>query len=173
MSKLYKYLPFNIKVKTIYDKVAILHSVNNNGYVDLLFENNVDSTGNQVTPILRPFEDLLKYIPATEAAAKLLGVKEDEMLYPLSVYFIYMQRDKDYAFWIERDKETTKQFPYIFKENKYLAGYYSSGNRHFNKYLVSEFVNFSPKTYEKGLDILRALHFNLDFEEGEYIIKTD
>lgn len=188
MNKLYKYLPFNIdcvwgsnndkyyQKDSVYSLTEIMFDSNLHD-----FEEFVDYLqDNKVKPILRPFEDLIAKLPLTKAAAKMISMKEGEVLNSLEMMFRYNNKLVGFEFQnvnavkvkdgfvidlntetnyvkIEIDVELDSNFnlginsyAYQKKENHRIANCYYTIN-------------------SNCLDFLRAMHFNLDFEEGEYI----
>lgn len=135
MNKLYKYLPFDIKLCKYYKNLLTgelipYHRDLNSGYysTESILNGNLDG----YKPILRPFEDLTKELPLTKAAAEMIGMKEGDLikcidkcsldtfttwqhsLIEISVMF--------YNFKIEKDLDFLRamHFAVDFKEDEYI-----------------------------------------------------
>jgi hypothetical protein len=87
MNKLYKYLPFGIQ--------GMLNEVNKAELIGINYyqEKLILKSGwsfeeveyDEFKPILRPFEDLIKELPLTKAAAEMIGLKESELVIPIDL----------------------------------------------------------------------------------------
>ena len=135
MNKLYKYLPFDIEC--IWGSNNDTHFAKGKKYSlqELLFShNNYDYESfvdfiehNEVKPILRQFEDLIKELPLTKYAAKMVGMKEGNIVKPLDKLtrvsrIEYLLSNKITSKMTERESEFLRamRFAVDFREDEYI-----------------------------------------------------
>lgn len=187
MNKLYKYLPFGISFKDIdSDDIFELVSIGVHNEVVGLFKNKerVGFIANEVLPILRPFEDLVVELPLTKAAAEMIGLKEGVLVNPLVMMFRYNNKLTGLEFQnVNAIKDVDIFIVDLNTETKYVKvdvdiEIDSNFNFSINSYALQKkekhrvascYYTINPTC----LDFLRAMCFNLDFKEGEYIKLTD
>jgi hypothetical protein len=171
MNKLYKYLPFDVKMKS--NQTGTIWTLKGYSSKHNSFVGEDDFYYGESKPILSPLTDLTKEIPLTKVAANMIDLEEGEPVYIPTVI-------KDltiYGFYTKRClySETT------LKDNKLVIENYAGSNitldwnnEVYNKTLKLHYIDTYkhidlPINSELVFDFLRAMHFNLDFQEGEFI----
>jgi len=121
--------------------------------------------------ILRPIENIANEYPLTKIAAEICGMKEGEMVIPFQAMawlyfgkndFCHLEQWKCYKECTEIEYRDYKIV--LDKEDMTIRCYV------FNEYYREDFNIIKS---EKAFDFLRAMHFNIDFSDGEFITKHD
>lgn len=189
MNKLYKYLPFGIKGKiknirysNIKETEAKLIGIKGDstdwGYIvtqSWIMDEVID-----FKPILRPFEDLTKELPLTKAAAEMIRLEEGVLVNPLAMMFRY--NNKLTGFEFQNVSATNVSYGFVINlntETKYVKvdvdiEIDSNFNFSINSYVWQKKENYRVASCyytinPTCLDFLRAMCFNLDFKEDEFI----
>lgn len=99
MNKLYKYLPFNIKVR-YKDKDWIFtgyYKEKNSYKVQLTLDNKTISADiDDVIPILRPMSDIKKHVRLTPFSAKMIYMKEGDFIIPIKYLSTSKQIEQEF-----------------------------------------------------------------------------
>ena len=189
MNKLYKYLPFDVTVNLkyedydyddeqtiVYNKNAKLLGIDYSTNRILVREQKSSDWWNlkytKIKPILRPFEDLTKELPLTTVAAEMIGMEEGKTI-SITKTFWYLFHQWGNQIWLESNRFNIYENDLgIFIEHEgrnkiqicrdfTIREDFNSTDRH-----LSLELKMNP---EKAFDFLRAMHFAVDFGEGEYI----
>jgi hypothetical protein len=165
MNKLYKYLPFGVEMKS--NQTGTIWTLKGYSSKHNSFVGEDDFYYGESKPILSPLIDLTKEIPLTKVAANMIDLEEGEPVFiptvikDLTIYGFYTKTGFSIKTTLSDSKLLITNFGgsviiLDWGSNSILKIYYSEPNNHI---INSELV----------FDFLRAMHFNLDFQEGDFI----
>jgi hypothetical protein len=171
MNKLYKYLPFDIKVciKSISDRTSYLGTLISldQDCCYIIDENGIkrDSKLSQTIPLLKPFKNVFKPLIINKFQASLIKKKNKSTINVLVEFFTILLNipkhcstiNEEYIFYNE------KQTYFSYCTNNICITFYKDWN-----YIIENCVNHSFN-FEKAFDFLRAMKFAVDFKEDRYI----
>lgn len=168
MNKLYKYLPFGIKVQY---KNQFGSGIGKFYGIDISETINIDNVRQadleDIKPILRPFEDLIKELPLTKAAAEMIGMKEGDIVIPAIIVtsLIILSEVRDKKSYSIENMFLDNGISVKYKHKNQSIDIYKDCSISCNESSYRNFINFTDKPF----DFLCAMHFAINFKEDEYI----
>jgi hypothetical protein len=191
MNNLYKYLPFDVKMKS--NETGTIWTLKGYSSKHSSFVGEDDFYYGESKPILRPFRALSNDFKLTKAASQIIGISynNNELNYPqegdtinvlhwfVMILLTGLGDNRDYALpfkninivnqnttdvtlKIKWDNYTTKHISiFVFGSKNVLKDCYSVANG--NKWAIDTLYP------EQAFDFLRAMCFAVDFQENEFI----